>query len=583
MGQARQPPSPPAAEALASPGATVPGSQDPAPAVRWAGAQSGDDAGRVEGLAHVDAPGRRTQASSDENPLRSGTKTKPIRPQSGTRPGPALQTKAKGAPPVKRISEIKRDRPPFDPIEAHGAFFEKWPVPKLALVITGRMDGYLEPCGCAGLDRMKGGIGRRYAMLEDLRRKRGWPVVAVDVGGNAKGFGKQADLKFQTVAEALKKMGYDAIGLGKAELKLPAGEVAAQVASVDGKESVFVSANVALYGFDVSGFTVQKRTVQCGGRKVGITAVLGPKYQKEINNSDVKMTDAQAALAKASAELRQEKCDLLILLAYATMDESTAFAKSHPEFDVVVTSDGAYEPPANAPPKINGRPQLIEVGEKGMTAVVLGFYDSPAQPVRYQRVFLDSRYAIAPEMQKLMEDYRNGLERAQEEEGLKGLGIRPMPNPRAELMGAYVGSAKCESCHEESYRIWKKSKHAQAYRMLVEAKPSRNFDPECLACHVIGWDPAQFTPYEGGYSSVQKTPLLVNVGCESCHGPGEAHIAAEAKNDPELQKKMQKATVVTKEESEKQQCATCHDLDNSPEFDFKTYWPDVEHYENKDQ
>jgi hypothetical protein len=39
---------------------------------------------------------------------------------------------------------------------------------------------------------------------------------------------------------------------------------------------------------------------------------------------------------------------------------------------------------------------------------------------------------------------------------------------------------------------------------------------------------------------------------------------------------------VTKEESEKQQCATCHDLDNSPDFDFKTYWPDVEHYENKE-
>jgi hypothetical protein len=447
------------------------------------------------------------------------------------------------------------------------------------LVITGRMDGYLEPCGCAGLDRMKGGIGRRSAMLEDLRRKRGWPVVAVDVGGNARGFGKQAELKFQTVADALKKMGYDAVGLGKAELKLPAGEVAAQVAAVDGTESMFVSANVALYGFDVAGFSVPKRIVRCGGRKVGITAVLGPKYQKEINNSDVKMIDAEGALAKVSAELRREQCDLLVLLAYATMDESVALANAHPEFDVVVTSDGAYEPPANPPPKVNGRAQLIEVGEKGMTAVVLGFYDNPAQPVRYQRVFLDSRYGIAPEMVKLMEGYQNALKTL----GLEGLNIRPMPNPKAGLMGGYVGSAKCESCHEESYRIWRKSKHAQAYRSLVEAQPPRNFDPECLACHVIGWDPSQFTPYQGGYSSAQKTPLLVNVGCESCHGPGEAHIAAEEKNDPELQKKMQKATVLTKEEAEKRFCATCHDLDNSPDFEFKTYWPDVEHYENKDQ
>jgi len=25
----------------------------------------------------------------------------------------------------------------------------------------------------------------------------------------------------------------------------------------------------------------------------------------------------------------------------------------------------------------------------------------------------------------------------------------------------------------------------------------------------------------------------------------------------------------------------CHDLDNSPQFDFDTYWPQVEHSEDK--
>ena len=28
-------------------------------------------------------------------------------------------------------------------------------------------------------------------------------------------------------------------------------------------------------------------------------------------------------------------------------------------------------------------------------------------------------------------------------------------------------------------------------------------------------------------------------------------------------------------------CLECHDLDNSPEFDFDTYWPQVEHSEQK--
>ena len=38
--------------------------------------------------------------------------------------------------------------------------------------------------------------------------------------------------------------------------------------------------------------------------------------------------------------------------------------------------------------------------------------------------------------------------------------------------------------------------------------------------------------------------------------------------------------VVTKAEAEKRFCVnTCHDLDNSPDFDFKEYWPQIEHHE----
>jgi hypothetical protein len=46
--------------------------------------------------------------------------------------------------------------------------------------------------------------------------------------------------------------------------------------------------------------------------------------------------------------------------------------------------------------------------------------------------------------------------------------------------------------------------------------------------------------------------------------------------------KYRKSMVITKAESEKNQCRTCHDGDNSPDFKFETYWPYVEHYENKE-
>ncbi len=66
----------------------------------------------------------------------------------------------------------------------------------------------------------------------------------------AAGFGRQAEIKFQTIVEGMRKMGYAAIALGASELRLPAGELAAVAANVSDQQSLFVSANVGLFGFD---------------------------------------------------------------------------------------------------------------------------------------------------------------------------------------------------------------------------------------------------------------------------------------------------------------------------------------------
>jgi hypothetical protein len=218
----------------------------------------------------------------------------------------------------------------------------------------------------------------------------------------------------------------------------------------------------------------------------------------------------------------------------------------------------------------------VEVGEKGAGAIVLGLYDEDPR-VRYQAVLFDSRYNASPEIKEMFALYQKVLN----DTGLAGLGVRAVPYPQRDLLGRFVGSAKCESCHEESYRVWKKSGHANAYTTLINADPPRNFDPECISCHVVGWHPTKHFPYEGGFLSKEKTPHLTDVGCEACHGAGAAHCEAETKNDPALQEKLRKAVVVTKEEAEKRFCATCHDGDNSPDFDFSTYWPEIEHYEKE--
>jgi hypothetical protein len=520
-----------------------------------------------------------TESEEPANPLRPedgapandsgiGSTGRPSEPAAIQKPATTVPAKTRDRPKTGKTSGK-----PFNPIAENGTIFDGWTKPTVALVITGMEEGYLEPCGCAGMDRMKGGMGRRRTFFKELRAK-GWPVVGLDVGGLVNGFGYQAELKYQTAVEGKLKMGYDAIAFGADDLRLPAGDLLAVAAGIDGKQSCFVAANVGLLG-KPGEITPRSRVIEAGGVKIGVTAVLGKKYQQDIHNDEIEMMEPGAALVEVVPELRKN-ADYLVLLAHATKEESIALAKQFPAFQMVVTSDTPPEPPRDFQTIPGTKTLLIVPGYKGQNAVVVGLFKGKNPPVQYQRVPLDSRFASAPDMKMLMTAYQEQLKA----KGFAGLGLRPVPHPQTEENGGFVGSKKCQSCHEKSYDIWKKSGHAKAYETLEKLDPPRQFDPECISCHVVGWHPTKYFPYVGGYESLGKTPHLIGVGCESCHGPGENHCLAEAGANEELKIRYRKASVITKEESKKQQCMTCHDIDNSPDFDFDLYWPFVEHYEN---
>jgi hypothetical protein len=65
--------------------------------------------------------------------------------------------------------------------------------------------------------------------------------------------------------------------------------------------------------------------------------------------------------------------------------------------------------------------------------------------------------------------------------------------------------------------------------------------------------------------SAARSAERTSVGCESCHGPSQGHVA-EPKTPTTF--------------AARDQCLRCHDRENSPEFAFDSYWKQIKHGQN---
>ena len=484
--------------------------------------------------------------------------------------------------PVARPASV--DPSEVTPPEAVQTLFANWPQPRAVLVITGQQQGYVEPCGCTGLVNQKGGLARRFTFLQELR-ERGWPVVPLDAGNQVRRFGRQAEIKFQTAVSGLEEMGYRGALLGINDLQLSSGELLATIMGNDGQAKLFLGANLAVLDPNLM---PKFRVIEQAGMKIGVTGVLGAEYRKRLQNDELLYEDPVEALEKTLPEFTTAGCDLLVLLVHGSVEESRELAKRFPAFQVVVAAGGSGDPaaPPFQPTPIPGSStMLVQCGIKGMYACVVGIFDDQQKPLRYQRVVFDARYEDAPEMLALLKSYQEQLQTL----GLGELGLRPTPHPSGDQ---FIGSEKCGECHTSAFAVWEKSAHVHATQSLIEpgerTEIARHFDPECLSCHVTGWNPQQYYPYESGYLSLTASAHLLGNGCENCHGPGSQHAAIESGDidaTDELRKKLREQMRLPLSEA-RQRCLECHDLDNSPDFQeegaFERYWKNGIEHRGKD-
>jgi hypothetical protein len=469
--------------------------------------------------------------------------------------------------------------------------FPNWGKPDFVLILTAQQHGYMLPCGCSS--PQVGGLERRYNFMQ-LLKQRGWTPVAVDLGdvpqksGPAKLPNVQGLLKYQYSLKALDRMGYLGVGVGEFEAAYSLPRIEGEWAANNETPAVLVgnlkeSANFPFIK------TMAVQTVAGSGVKVGVTSVIGPSVAEHIKDPAVKFAPSVESLNRLLKQMQAAKVDLPILLYHGlatprkddNIQEAIACAKKYPQFPVIVCLSEEDEPPAEPiavdHPQSGTRNYVFRLGHKGKNIGVLGVYRTEpgnAFTFKYKLVEMGEEYMTPKEqednhpIQKMMEDYtrelkdKNYLARYGQSKHI--LQVMPpvagLRNP-GDGMPTYIGSEACGKCHVSAYEVWKNTPHSHAYKTLVEAQhPSlRQYDGECIVCHTVGFG------YNGGFTDEKKTAKLMNVGCESCHGPGSLH--AKNPKDPEWQQRMNEPWRGAKDAEAKKLkidrfCQSCHDIDN---------------------
>ena len=158
---------------------------------------------------------------------------------------------------------------------------------------------------------------------------------------------------------------------------------------------------------------------------------------------------------------------------------------------------------------------------------------------------LDSKVSDHAQISRLLEQYLVKIEEAAK---------TTIPST---YQGRFVGSEICMGCHAGPYAQWKTTGHAKAWKTLEQ--DNRSQDLACFSCHATG----VFHP--DGPKHPAALGNLINVGCESCHGPGREHV-----------KKPTGGQMVASPDVNV--CTQCHDgVKDEGRFDAESYFPKVKH------
>ncbi len=461
------------------------------------------------------------------------------------------------------------------------------PSPTLRLAVVTDLKGYLEPCGCTS--RPLGGIDRLAAQIRALRGGSVPLVVLMagdlffDTDALEPTRVDQANRNASTLLEILDRLKVDVALPGRRDRAQPREQIARL-------QTVSEFPWLAMEKGDT-----EVVRIKAGGLRV---AVVGAR------------PGAERDVVMAAVGTAQAKSDLTIALVYGSRRDANRIGAID-GVDFVV--HGGLDQDAPVPPHRAGDAWVLHAGRQGQGLTVVDVYrktdeaftdlsdwsrkerirqldaqitdlsgkisewerlevdpaDLRAQsdrlaelktqrealngpPPSTQGNAFDAKWVELPkeaptdeEVTKLMREHDKAVNQANRE-AFADLAPRALGPDDI----AYVGSEACGTCHNPAYVWWQSHPHGHAYLTLQTR--NKEFNLDCVGCHVTGYD-------QPGGSTVTHNldGALVNVGCESCHGPGAAHT-----ENPEI------GMVADAPESS---CLPCHNEEHSDQFDYDTY------------
>ncbi len=412
----------------------------------------------------------------------------------------------------------------------------------LTLIYTNDMRGEVRSCGCAAKDY--GGLGRRATYVQAVRDTAS-NVVLVESGGF---FG--ADLNYgrekaELTLKSLGLMNYDAIVVGEEDLAFGLDYL---VKRAQADRLPVLGANLYMADGTLA-FSPRKVVTTAGGLKVGMIGVLDPALTlpPKAQQEKVVAKPMQPEVARHVSALR-DSVDLVVLVAHVPRAKAMQLASDNPGIDLIVHGhDG--RPVRRLKPR--GNAYLLQVSDKGRyvgkayveladgggVAAIQNAADAMT------KTFVDDEAVAA-----LFRSYDLTVADREREKALANVGRGAVTEP-------FQGSEACQSCHAPIYQHWKETKHGHAFEVL--SSQNRQYDRDCTPCHTVGFYKT------GGFRNVDNTPHLIHVGCESCHGNGFRHV-----KDP---------TQPLGEPDPESTCRSCHTVEQTPEFDFTSFWGRIDH------